>query len=631
MAHSKFECIEHLFYSRRMAGVGEAWLDEAEAASALFDADLPPLPPDPDFPDPAAFAARVEAWDTGRLRLPGDPGRPLRAGDATDCVPRTSVGHRARGPGRRSGADGGLQSRTWPAGPVGPIGPVEPVELDADGVVSPDPDDLDAGDLIPFRPGPASRVEVLEWELCGADERDEAEAAMLAARAPGWVRLPPGGGLAAALEGVRPSVESPVALIEVMRACDRQVAWLESVKVAAVAAFTAHRAREAATEPYARVVDNATGRPMDPARSCAAELAAALKVAPNTIGPWVDNARRLVGDLPEAYRALRCGAITLSKALALLDTTSHLPAPVQRAVARRVLERGPRQTHAQFRASLRRAVARVDVRREAERHRDALADRQCRRIDLPDGMAGLWVTHSADTIQQAWIAIRALADRANTDDPADTRTAEQRRADAAVDVFGHILANGVDWLERPLPVRQRRRPHIEVTVAATTLLGLDDQPGELAGYGPIPADLARRIATDGTWRRLLTDPATGAVIEAATTRHDPPAQVSETLLARHPRCAWTGCHRPARDCDRDHGIKHRHSGQTTLADLRPFCEYHHVIKDNDHWGWRIENHPDGSTRITAPTGHIYITHPPARDPAHDDPPPPTTDPDPPPF
>src|SRR6266508_2608961 len=315
-----------------------------------------------------------------------------------------------------------------------------------------------------------------------------------------------------------------------MRACDRQVAWLESVKVAAVAAFTAHRAREAATEPYARVVDNATGRPMDPARSCAAELAAALKVAPNTIGPWVDNARRLVGDLPEAYRALRCGAITLSKALALLDTTSHLPAPVQRAVARRVLERGPRQTHAQFRASL-------------------------------------------------------------------------------------------------------RRPHIEVTVAATTLLGLDDQPGELAGYGPIPADLARRIATDGTWRRLLTDPATGAVLEAATTRHDPPAQVSETLLARHPRCAWTGCHRPARDCDRDHGIKHRHSGQTTLADLRPFCEHHHVIKDNDHWGWRIENHPDGSTRITAPTGHIYITHPPARGPAADDPLPqdPDPDPDPPPF
>ena len=37
---------------------------------------------------------------------------------------------------------------------------------------------------------------------------------------------------------------------------------------------------------------------------------------------------------------------------------------------------------------------------------------------------------------------------------------------------------------------------------ASTLLGLDDDPCELTGYGPIPADLGRRIAANGTWRRL---------------------------------------------------------------------------------------------------------------------------------
>ena len=44
-------------------------------------------------------------------------------------------------------------------------------------------------------------------------------------------------------------------------------------------------------------------------------------------------------------------------------------------------------------------------------------------------------------------------------------------------------------------------------VALSTLLGFDEQPGELAGYGPIPADLARRMAADptGTWTRLVTD------------------------------------------------------------------------------------------------------------------------------
>jgi len=39
---------------------------------------------------------------------------------------------------------------------------------------------------------------------------------------------------------------------------------------------------------------------------------------------------------------------------------------------------------------------------------------------------------------------------------------------------------------------------VHVTVALSTLLGLDEQPGELAGHGPIPAVLARRLAADPT-------------------------------------------------------------------------------------------------------------------------------------
>jgi hypothetical protein len=69
--------------------------------------------------------------------------------------------------------------------------------------------------------------------------------------------------------------------------------------------------------------------------------------------------------------------------------------------------------------------------------------------------------------------------------------------------------------------QHRRRPHIEVLIPITTLLGMDDDPCELTGYGPIPATMARHIATNGTWRRLLTDPVNGTVLEASTTHHDP--------------------------------------------------------------------------------------------------------------
>ncbi|TCC15634.1 HNH endonuclease [Kribbella sindirgiensis] len=212
----------------------------------------------------------------------------------------------------------------------------------------------------------------------------------------------------------------------------------------------------------------------------------------------------------------------------------------------------------------------------------------------------------------------------------DKRTAEQRRADVVADVFDHMLHNGLDWLGRRLPDRHRRRPHIEVLIPITTLLGMDDDPCELSGYGPVPAEMARQIARDGTWRRLLTDPTNGTVLEASTHRHDPGAVVSETLLARHPVCAWPGCNRTSRECDRDHATPFAQSGETSLAGLVPYCEYHHVIKDTKAWGWSTTAHADGSVTLTAPTGHRYTTVPPARGPIIKCPNRPPPD-DPPPF
>src|SRR6476619_124032 len=45
---------------------------------------------------------------------------------------------------------------------------------------------------------------------------------------------------------------------------------------------------------------------------------------------------------------------------------------------------------------------------------------------------------------------------------------------------------------------------IQVPVPATPLMGLDEQSGDLAGYGPITADQVRQIAAnDATWKRIL--------------------------------------------------------------------------------------------------------------------------------
>ncbi|NHT17847.1 DUF222 domain-containing protein [Cellulomonas sp. IC4_254] len=68
------------------------------------------------------------------------------------------------------------------------------------------------------------------------------------------------------------------------------------------------------------------------------------------------------------------------------------------------------------------------------------------------------------------------------------------------------------------------RPGAEVrlTISASTLLGLDDQPADLDGYGPIDAVRARALAAGGVWRRVVTDPVTGQVLDVGRTRYRPP-------------------------------------------------------------------------------------------------------------
>jgi hypothetical protein len=97
-----------------------------------------------------------------------------------------------------------------------------------------------------------------------------------------------------------------------------------------------------------------------------------------------------------------------------------------------------------------------------------------------------------------------------------------------------------------LPREHGLRPSVQVTVALSTLLGLDEQPGELSGSGPIPAAVARRIAADetGTWRRLLTDER-AHLVDYGRTTYRPPKDLAEHVIARDRTCRYPHCNRQA--------------------------------------------------------------------------------------
>ncbi len=288
----------------------------------------------------------------------------------------------------------------------------------------------------------------------------------------------------------------------------------------------------------------------------------------------------------------------------------------------RVLRRAGAQTLGEFKRSVRRAVHALDPARVEEQRAQAMTERRVCVSPREDGMTELWALLPAEGAAAVMTAVDALASVTSATDP---RTADQRRADALVDL-------GVAALHDPLlPKAQGMRPAVHVTVALSTLLGLDEQPGELAGHGPIPANVARRLAADhtGTWRRLLTDPASGQLLDYGRTTYRPPKHLTEFVIARDQTCAFPGCSRNAARCDIDHRIPYNKGGSTNPENLAALCRRHHRLKHEADW--HLDRTTNGSYRWTSPTTHHYETRPPHRPVDTSPTPSANDDPDPPPF
>jgi hypothetical protein len=160
--------------------------------------------------------------------------------------------------------------------------------------------------------------------------------------------------------------------------------------------------------------------------------------------------------------------------------------------------------------------------------------------------------------------------------------------------------------------QQAARPTVEilVTIDYRSLLGLTDTPATVAGGGPIPAPLARILATDATWRRLVHDPATGHLLDLGLSRYRPSAALTRWIQASDVTCRFPGCTRPARHTDIDHIHNHNPgagSGGTDRSNLHPLCRRHHNLKTRKHW--QVHRHHDGRESWTSPCGNTYRSEP----------------------
>lgn len=350
------------------------------------------------------------------------------------------------------------------------------------------------------------------------------------------------------------------------------------------------------------------------------ELAPLLRLSEGTV-----HSRLVVADastvvFSATLELLARGEITYWHLRALADETQPLTPDLAAAVEERVLPKAPDQALSAFRAALRRAVQAVDPDGAADRTAWRVQDRAAWVKALPDGISAFTTLLAADTAAAAWTRVDDLARRPAT--PGDERTLDQRRADTVADLLlgttpGHAT-----------PVAR-----VEVTVSADTLLG-GTEPGELHGHGPIPAPLARKLASrpGSTWRRMVIDSRTGWLqasghttyrpgdwiplltdrvepVPAAVPGRKPSAALDRYVKTRDVRCVFPGCRRRAKGCDLDHTVRWEHGGATSAKNLHPLCRRHHRWKDDDDVTWRLRNNGDGTCTWTSPAGRTYTRHP----------------------
>jgi hypothetical protein len=178
-------------------------------------------------------------------------------------------------------------------------------------------------------------------------------------------------------------------------------------------------------------------------------------------------------------------------------------------------------------------------------------------------------------------------------------SADMKRADALTYIAAQALTSLAD------DVHPHRRPiTISVAIDLPTLLGLAENPGQLAGYGAIPASVARRLAADGNWQRFVSDPTTGNLLDFGREKYTPPQELVDYLLARDRVCRFPGCRRTGQSSDIDHAQSWETGGKTNPANLGLLCRRHHRMKT--HGGWSLESNPDGSCLWKSPQGKSFF-------------------------
>jgi hypothetical protein len=410
------------------------------------------------------------------------------------------------------------------------------------------------------------------------------------------LRATPGYKILGELIEINPHSLGEAGKLDYLAALDRQESWICALKQEALVAIAGEVADE--TGGIFGAVD-------DEERE---DVATALRLSPTAAQNRIDVARVLVGHLPNTISALATGEISAAHATVIAKETATairngLSEDAVFRVEQTALAHAEFHTPGQVATKVKTTIAKLapeEFEEIVDRARDS------RRVSCypeADGMATVVAILPAEDAQTVMKSIEAYILKRNQEDEVDAEwsmlSADMKRADALTAIASQALGAMAD------DVRPHRRPiTISVAVDLPTLLGLAENPGQLAGYGAIPASVARKLAADGTWQRFVSDPTTGNLLDFGREKYIPPQELVDYLLARDRTCRFPGCRRSGQLADIDHAHSWESGGETNPANLGLLCRRHHRMKT--HGGWKLKSNADGSCTWESPVGKQFF-------------------------
>jgi hypothetical protein len=413
------------------------------------------------------------------------------------------------------------------------------------------------------------------------------EVAELLRAKPGYITL-------GELIAINPRALSSSGRIDYLSALDRQESWMCALKQEALIAIAGE---------YADEDGGIFGCVDDEERE---DVATALRLSPTSAQSRIDVARVLVGHLPNTISALSTGEISVAHATVIARETATairngLSEESIFRVEQTALAHAEFHTPGQVASKVKTTIAKL-APEEFEEVADSARD--ARRVSCypeADGMATVIAILPAEDAQTVMKSIEAFILKRNSEDAPEWSilSADMKRADALTYIASQALSSLAD------EVQPHRRPiTISVAIDLPTLMGLAENPGQLAGYGAIPASVARRLAADGNWQRFVSDPTTGNLLDFGREKYTPPQELIDYLLARDRVCRFPGCRRTGQSSDIDHAQSWETGGETNPANLGLLCRRHHRMKT--HGGWSLESNPDGSCLWKSPQGKTFF-------------------------